>query len=889
MILWRRLQYLLPWKRRAAERDMQEELRSIAAMAQPGELGNLTIAAEDARAEWGWTRLEQTAQDVRYAVHSLRKSPVFAATAVLSLAIGVGANVAVFTLLDTIMWRSLPVREPERLLILGVQSPTGLSNGFTYQQYELVRDHVPALDVAAYAPLRLNVSIDGRMEPPIDGQLVTGDYFPMLGVRPALGRLLGPDDDRVPLGHPVVVLSDRYWKRRFNSDPGVVGRAVVLSGTPFTIVGVAPAEFFGTEIGMAPSLFAPIMMQPAVMPMTVNLLRDPIVMSAWVRVLARLDPNASHEVAIAQLDALTRTEETDWRPRNKFTGERVDAHLVLTSAATGFSYLRRQFSEPLFLLLGIAGVVLLVACANVGNLILARAATRRSEFALRLALGASRLRLVRQILVEALVLAALAAPASIALAMWATRTLVAYAAAGQSPIAVDLSPDARMLAFTAALTMCAGVLLGAVPAIRASRSAISGDPRRDLVRVSGAGTGPGRLLVVAQVALSLVLVVGAALFARTLQNLTGPDAAVDRTQVLVVRVEPRGSGDRHQPGRADQFDRMYQDLMAEVGRIPGVRSVSLARSSPLSQRELAFLVVPPDGRGQRVPSQIIYPGYFSTMGIPLVTGRDFNRDDLRSGAPPAVIVNEAFVRQFLNGQTPLGTAHGVAEARARSNEAGAPLNIIGVVKDSKFPDIRSATGPTVYQTFLQARTGFAHMVLHVRTDRVDAGIIDRVRQLVQAIDPVVPLADIHSLADEVNGAVMRERLVATLSGVFGVIALALACIGLYGLLAFSVSNRTAEIGLRVALGAAPADVRRMVLRQAMGIVLAGLAIGLPTAWMCGRLASRQLAGLLFGLTSTDPATIATAVAALIAVAAAAGTLPARRAARIDPIVALRAE
>jgi predicted permease len=885
MMFLKRLLYLLPWRRRAAERDMQEELRSIAEMASPGELGNLTLAAEDARAMWGWTRLDQTLQDVRYALHTLRKSPAFTATAVLSLALGIGANTALFSLIDTVMWRLLPVADPEHLLVLGQQNGTSTSNGFTYQQYGLVRDHTDVLDLAAYANVRLNVSIAATMEPPIEGQLVTGEYFPLLGVQPALGRLLGPDDNRVPMGHPVVVLSDRYWKRRFDGDPSVIGRPIALSGVPFTIVGVAPPEFFGTEVGAAPSLFAPVMMQPVVMPMMVNLLDErPSVFSAWLRVLGRLKSGVAPAQAMARLDALAGNPETEWRTRNKFTGQLEDARLVLTSAATGLSDLRRQFSQPLFMLLGAALLVLLVACANVGNLVLARAATRRSEFALRLALGAGPLRLFRQVLAEAFVLAALAGAASVAVAFWATRTLVVYASTGQRAIALDLAPDARLLLFTAAVSTLAALILGCVPALRASRASVQLDPRRDLVRPRG----PGRFLVVAQVALSVVLLVGAGIFVRSLQHLNRDDAGVDRSRVVIVRVEPRGSGDRHQPGRAELFDRMYRELLATVERMPDVVSASLARSSPLAPTGYGFRIVTADGSTpQMLPALIVYPKYFATMGIPVVKGRDFNEDDLRLSAPRAVVVNEAFVRTFLGGREPLGNGHGVREAGRAT--AAAPLNIIGVVKDSRYPALREATPPMVYQTFLQANTGFGNMVLHVRTTRVGADAIGRIRQAVQTVDPVVPMFDVHTLADEVDGVLMRERLVATLSGVFGLMALALMCIGLYGMLAFSVSRRTTEIGIRVALGAAPAAVRWMIARQAFGVVVAGLAIGVPVAMIVGRLASRQIASLLFELSPTDPITIAAATALLILVGMGAAWLPARRAARIDPILALRSE
>ncbi|MGB2712600.1 MAG: ABC transporter permease [Vicinamibacterales bacterium] len=895
MMLWKRLGYLLPWRRRAAELDMQEELRAIRAMAAPGELGNLTLAAEDARAEWGWTRLEQTVQDLQYALRTLRKAPTFTAAAVMSLAIGIGANTALFTLINTAMWKLLPVRDPEHLLVLGQQSRASVSNGFTYQQYELFRDSTKAFDFAAYSRVRLNVSIDGAMEPTLDGQLVTGDYFSLLGIEPFLGRLLGPDDHRVPMGHPVAVLAHTYFERRFDSDPTVVGRSISLSGVPFTIVGVAPRDFFGTEVGTAPSLFAPVMMQPTVMPMTVNLLDRPNVYSTWLRILGRLEPGVSLEQAAGQLDALARVPETDWRPRNKFTGQPEDVRLVVSSAATGISELRRQFSQPLFVLLGVTGIVLLVACANVGNLMLARSATRRTEFALRLALGARSSRLFRQVLVEGLVLATFGGLAGVALAFWATQALVAYASAGRGTIIMDLSPDLRVLAFTAALSMFAGIIFGSVPAFRASRAELSSGMRGDLAhaRTTAPGSGPGRVLVVTQVALSLVLLVAAGLFVRSLQHLSPHEIDGDPTRVLIVRVETRGSGNRNQPGAAERFDRMYRELILQIERIPGVQSASLARTSPLAPSSFGFPISPPAADEPRMmPALIVYPGYFATVGIPIVRGRDFNEDDLRPGTPLTVLVNETFVRMFMNGREPLGTQHDVRQAARRGRSSwtqGVPLNIIGVVKDTRFPSLRDATPPTVYQTFMQANTGFAQMVLHVRVTRPDPEITRQVRETVQSLDSVVPMFDIHSLAEEIDAALVRERLVATLSSVFGLVALTLVCVGLYGLLAFTVCRRTPEIGVRVALGATRSDVRWMIARQALTIVCAGLAVGLLAAWIAGRLASRQLAGLLFELRPTDATTMLAASILLMLVAMCAGFLPAHRASRIDPVVALRTE
>jgi putative ABC transport system permease protein len=898
-MIWKRLPYLLPWRRRAAERDMQEELQSIAAMAAPGELGSLTLAAEDARAQWGWRRLEQVGQDLRYALRMLRKTPVFTATTVLSLAIGIGANTSLFTLINTVMWKLLPVRDPEHLLVLAQRGPTAVSNGFNYQQYEMIRDQTNALDLAAYYRLPLNVSIDGRIEPTIQGQLVSGDYFSLLGVRAAHGRLPGPDDDRVVMGHPVVALSHGYWRRRFGGDASVIGRTILLSGTAFTIVGVTPAEFFGTEVGTSPGLFAPLMMQPALMPMTGNLLQRPRVTSTGFRVLARLRKDLSLDQATAQLDTLARVPETDWRPRNKFTGQVEDLRLELTSAATGLSELRRQFSQPLVILLSVAGIVLLVACANVGALVLARSAARRQEFSLRLALGAGGPRLFRQVLVEACMLAALGGAAGIALAYWLTRALVAYTSVGQSATVLHLSPDLRVLAFTAAISLVAGLLVGCVPAMRASRAGLSPDGRRDLsqVRSMSAGRGAGGALVAVQVALSVVLLFGAGLFVRSLQHLNRDDSDVDRARVLVVRVEPRGSDNRGAPGAAARFDRLYQELLDRVERIPGVESASLARTSPLSPSSYGFQIALPAGGARMLPALIVYPRYFRTMGIPVMRGRDFNADDLRPGSPFAVLVNQAFVREFLRGREPLGIQHGLTEARVVGRDArtgfvfgtGRPLNIVGVVKDSRFPALREATPPTLYQPFLQANTGSGQMVLHVRTSRSGEAITAQVRDAVQAVDTSVPMSDVHTLADEVDAALVRERLVATLSGGFGLVALALVSIGLYGLLAFTVSRRTAEIGIRVALGASRAEVSWLIGRQALRIVSVGLAVGVPAAWIATRLAARQLDTLLFEQTPNDPIAMTAAILVLLLVAMGAGLLPARRAARIDPMVALRTE
>jgi predicted permease len=570
---------------------------------------------------------------------------------------------------------------------------------------------------------------------------------------------------------------------------------------------------------------------------------------------------------------------------------------VLFSAAAGLSDLRRQLSQPLFLLLGVAGLVLLIACANVGNLVLARSATRRAEFALRLALGAGRGRLIRQVLAEGLVLACLAGIAALALAWWTAYALVAYASTGRGAIVLDVSPDLRVFAFTAAISVLSGVLLACLPALRASRADRGSPDRRGYAglelsrnRASSHAAGPGRTLVVVQIALSLVLLVGAGLFARTLQNLNRQDEAVDRRRVLVVRIEPRGSGNRNTPGMAARLDTTWRQLITQVEALPGVRSASLARSSPLGQTGYGYRIVRPSAvQAEMLTASIVYPRYFETMGMPIVLGRDFTDQELRAGSPPAVIVNEAFVRTVLGGGAPLGTGHGVSVAVGRGSQRGEPMNIIGVVRDSRLPALREAARPIVYQTFLQANTGFGGMTLHVRVSEAGEVSTRQLRAAVQAVQPDVPMSQIHTFAEEVDAALVRERLVATLSGAFAFVALTLISVGLYGLMAFSVARRTPEIGVRMALGATPSAVRGLVVREACRVLAIGFLVGVPAAWVAGQLASRQLSSLLFGLTPGDPVSFALAAALLALVTVVASVLPAMRASRVDPIAALRQE
>jgi len=846
-------------------------------------IGGVEQVKEECREARGVAALESTAQDLLYGLRQLRRRPGFALVVVSSLALGIGANTAIFSLIDAVLLRMLPIDDPAGLQLVVPRQANGVGRGFDYPEFRRLRAASPVfVDVAAYGTTRLNVSLDGSIEPTAEGQLVSGSYFPLLGVDAVAGRTIRPDDDVNPNAHPVAVISHGYWRRRFGLDPLVVGRTIHLSGTPFTIIGVAPQEFFGLEVGRAADIWVPIMMQPTVMPAAENWLVEHMSRDFWLTVVGRVKPEYTLPQAQSIVAGLDVLDPLMTKPANR--GERpqrIPEQLGLTPAARGISALRQQFSQPLFILMAVVAVVLLIGCANVANLVLARAASRLPEFSLRIALGAGRWRLVRQLLVENVLLAVLGGLCGLLLARWATALLVTFMSSGRSPIVLHLEPNGRILAFTAVVSILTGIMCGLVPALRASRvdvvSGIKGQARGSI------GThwiGPGKILVVSQVALCLLLLFGAGLFVRSLQRLDGQDAGFDRDMVLIVRIEPRGSDQRGVPGASQRLNRIYRELLQHVTAIPGVRAASLAHYGPTSRVSYSGPLRVSGGTQQRVPQMMVYPNYFATMDIPLRAGRDFSERDLDESSPLVGVVNEAFVRQIMNGQNPVGM-------RISVERGDAAREIIGVVRDVRYASLKEDTPPLMYQPFLQTNTGRGQMTLHVRAANGAAGVVSRVREEVQRIDKDMPLFPIQTLADQMNGLLSRERLVAALSTLFGLVALLLAAVGLYGLLAFSVVQRTGEMGLRMALGAARQNVVLMVMRDAMLLVGVGVVIGVPCALVTGRLASSQVSGLLFGLSATDPSTMVGAALLLMTVAAVAAYLPASRAARVDPMVALR--
>ena len=888
------------WRKR--EQDLERELRAHleleaeeqrecgtppreAFFAARRHLGNTTLLKEDVRQVWRWTSLERIGQDVRYGLRLLRKNKAFSAVAILSLALGIGANTAIFGLIDALALKSLRVRDPQSLLFIAKQGQRGLDTSFYYETYQRLRAAQPFFqEVAAYSGgIRMNVGIGGDAES-TTGQLVSGDYYTVLGVRPAAGRLFTAADDRVAGGHPVAVISYEYWQRRFAGSPAAIGGKVLINGTPFTIVGVSAPGFDGLQVGDEPDLSVPVMMQPQVMPEKESWLGRPRNTVDWLTLFGRLKPGVTVAEATTGLQVLFHNIQTQLADeiglqRASWRREWVDAKIVLAPGGTGLSGLRRQFSGALYILMGVVGVVLLIACANIANLLLARASGRRREIALRLAIGASGGRVFRQLLIESLLLSAIGGVIGIALSYLANDFLLRLLSAGRAPVRLDLSLDWRILGFTAGISIATGVLFGLAPAMRAAGLELGAALNR-----GGRGASPpqrlARVLSVMQVALSLVLLAGAGLLVRTLRHIEAIDAGFPRDHVYTVSLAPRGSDQKNGPNGA-RLNRMYLDLLGRVCAIRGVSVASLAGGAPL-QRGYVRPYKTTDGREFWAAQNQIYPGYFQALGSAILHGRDFQRPDMLEGARRVAIINETLALRAFGGENPIGKEI-ICSGRISMGESGMPCEVIGVARDIPYARLKSEPVSEIYMPFLQAPTGRGEMELIVR---VTGGISDVPAQLqreVAAMDPYQPGIVVRTLAIEVAAALVRERLLAVISTVFGGLAALLAAIGLYGVVAYSVSRRTQEIGVRMAVGALPQQVLRSVLRGTLGLTALGILCGLPAAMA----ATRLLGGFLYGVKPEDPMVLFASALLLLATATVAGYVPARRAARIDPVAALR--
>jgi putative ABC transport system permease protein len=828
-------------------------------------------------------------RDVRFGVRLLRRGPAFALVAILSLALGVGANTAIFQLLDAVRLRSLPVESPGQLAEVTIDNHgNGLTGRFegrhielTYPLYEQIRDQQQAFSaVAAWGMQTFNLASGGEKQP-AEGMWVTGGFFDLLGVPAVLGRVLTPEDDTRGCGSPAAVLGYGFWQRRFGGDGSVLGRTLGLDGHPFEIVGVAPASFFGVEVGHSFDVAVP-MCSEALIRGSGSALNEP---DFWfIAAVGRLKPGWTPAKAAAQLGAISGGVMRATLPK-AYAPDDAKSYLAFTITAssmrTGVSSLRRQYEAPLWLLLGIAGTVLLIACANLANLMLARGSAREREMAIRLAMGASRRRVVRQLLAESAMLAALGAAAGVALAGGLSRALIAFLGTATEPVVLPVALDWRVLAFTSGLAAATCLAFGLAPALRATRTSPGATIKASGRGLSESGErfGLRRALVVGQVALSLVLVVGALLFVRTLRNLLTLDAGFDQSGVLIVKTDLRGTG-----AAPERYAAVNRELLDRLRAMPGVEAAALSRIVPLSGSGWNDNVLT-DAAAGRKPKQLVNfdavsPGFFRTLGMPLLAGRDFDDHDLPS-SPNVAIVSETFVRKVL------GPGDAIGRTFRREGPSGGPgqeFRIVGLVGDAKYGDLREAFTPIAFVPVAQqapAGSGPFGKFL-VRSRLPLAALVASATRAAADVDPQI-VVDFEALRTEVERSLVRERLMATLSGFFGLLAGLLAIVGLYGVMSYMVSRRRNEIGIRMALGADRGAVVRMVMREAGVLLVGGVGVGLVLA-----VAAAQTArALLFGLGPGDPSTLALSAAALGIVGALASGLPALRAARLDPTEALR--
>jgi predicted permease len=840
------------------------------------EFGAIEATKDECRQAWGLQWLDELRADLRLTLRTLRRAPAFAAIAILSLALGIGANTAIFGLMDAVLLRTLPVRDPARLVFVQTAGNVG-RDGPPYPYFELLRNQTKTFEaVAAFSPSNMELAIDGAREQ-ARGVWVSGNFYQLLGVAPILGRTLAATDDQIlGRGGPdggVAVISRSFWQQRFAADPAIVGRAVHLFDHAVTVVGVMPSEIMSLEPGRPIDIAVPMALSdPAMM-------RDRT--SLWLEVVARVKPAVRIEQARAEANTLFAAYMADTRisPEiRKLLFERME----LSPAAQGLGGLRRQFSQPLTAMMILAGLVLLAACANVANLMLARAAARQKEFAVRLAIGAGRGRLIRQTLTEALVLVGAGAALGIWFARQGESALAAFFAEGSNAIVLNLSLNGRMLLFTLAVAVLSGLAFGILPALRASRSDPAAGLQGGLRGIAGSrgALKLGRALVIAQVALSTVLLAGACLFLRSLWRLESVDLGFAREGLLTMEVAPERQLNGTPQWFADQIE-----MLDRVRRIPGVRHASWATMNPMSGRDRGVVLeipgfTPRAETDKHAHLAALSPDYFDTLGVPLLLGRAFTvRDDFT--APKVAIFNETAAHFYFGDANPIGKKVRIANS-ARTDLV---FEIVGVAKAVKHDSLREQPPRFLYLPIPQSSDRINRLALAVRCAGDPLAFASAVTREVQAVRSTVLVTNVSTLEKQVNQYMRSERLVTLLSTAFGTLALVLASIGLYGILAYAVSRRTSEIGIRMALGATKAEMVWLILREAAILASGGILLGAPAVFFLGRLSQ----ALLYGVGQFDVPAFATALLVLLLAATVAAIVPARRAGRLDPMSALRCE
>jgi predicted permease len=845
--------------------------------------------------------IENRLSELRWALRSIKREPGTSAVAVLSLALGIGANTAMFSLVNTVLLKLLPVQSPKELYLVA-SNPSRPRTSWNYPDYLAFRDRTRGFTglgaASGVGSIGLQISESGTPGPAelIQNQFVSGNFFQVLGATPELGRLFNPQDDKTFGGAPWAVLSYEYWHARFAGDPNVIGRTIRLNSYPLTIIGVAPRGFKGIDLTTSAAVYVPMVMHTEIQHVPIGVWNSRHYW--WFRVVGRVPSGTGTKPIEAQLTNVYRAQEEEERKANPREGQVNQAQILyLIPAGRGWSVSGNMLKTPLLVLMGVVGFVLLIACANVASIMLARGAVRQREIAIRLAVGASRTRVALQLVTESVLVAALGGIAGVAIGYAGIRVVVDQFV--PPDVSLDVSPDLTVLAFTFGVSLLTGILAGAAPGIQATRPDLVPALRDDVPGRSGSSRVMlRRLLVVTQVAISLLLLIGASLFVRSLVNLRQLDAGFRRERTLVAFVDPSRTGYKGQ--REREF---YERMRSSVERLPGVRSVSLASITPLGGMRWngdfsveGYEFKPEDQK--YVDMNSVGPRYFETMGIPLLLGREFREEDnpavipdppetleARRSEPPeppgprVAIVTESFARKFLAVGSPVGHRLSLTQ----KYEGGRSYEIIGVVKDAHYFGLREAVEPMIYLPTW--RGGLGSKAVCVRMSADVAGLTAALRRAVTGIDPAVPLLRARTIEQQVDADIVQERLLATLAGFFGALALLLASVGLYGVIAYLVSRRTREIGIRLAIGAPRAAVARLVVGDALALVGVGAIVGIAAAIGLARV----VRSLLYGIGPQDPFTIASGLIALVVVATLAVLAPLARALRVHPSEALRYE